>query len=291
MSDSKDPVSGGCPMHAGQGENPNVYGQSDITYNEYLKIPEMLELQKPLSDPEHHDELLFIVIHQAYELWFKLVLHEIELVIKKMDEDQILKARHHLNRTVEIMRLLVHQIHILETMTPVDFLAFRDHLKPASGFQSLQFRELEFAMGLKDERYYVFFKNKPAYLSALQKRAGARDLRAAFFDLARRQGLAIPSNAWELEKEPSSEARKATIQAFLPLYREPHKNDSLYLLAETLMDLDDQLGHWREHHVKVVERIIGFKRGTGGSSGVGYLQATTSKRSFPSLWDVRTELV
>ena len=137
------------------------YGRSDLTYNEYLKVPELLALQHPQSEPAHHDEMLFIIIHQAYELWFKLIMHEVEHAIGFMSRKEVLRAHHFVNRVVQILKVLVQQIHILETMTPVEFLQFRDRLMPASGFQSSQFREFEFAAGLKDESYLKFFREKP----------------------------------------------------------------------------------------------------------------------------------
>jgi tryptophan 2,3-dioxygenase len=271
-------------------QDPTVYGQSDLSYNDYLKIPELLSLQHPQSSPVHHDELLFIIIHQAYELWFKLALHEMTRVLEFLGQDKTLSARHHLVRIVEILRLGVAQIHILETMTPVDFLAFRDRLNPASGFQSLQFRELEFMTGLKDARYFSFFKNRPEVLAALQSRFDGPDLRQAIFGHLGRKGFPVSENFYENENSESSDDRVDTVKLLLDIYQEPQKHFELYLLLESVVDLDQQLALWREHHVRVVERIIGNKRGTGGSSGVGYLQSTTTKRCFPSLWEVRTAL-
>ena len=169
-------------------------------------------------------------------------------------------------------------------MTPADFLAFRHHLNPASGFQSLQFRELEFVAGLKDERYMTFFKNRPDYLRKLKERLGATDLRTLYLEMLNQLGFNVPENC----TEPSD--MKKIIQALLPVYKSPADHLPLYLLSESLVDFDSQLGLWREHHVRVVERIIGFKRGTGGSSGVEYLQSTTTKKCFPYLWELRTEL-
>ena len=265
-------------------QEPQVYGRSDLTYNEYLKVPELLALQIPQSQPAHHDELLFIVIHQAYELWFKLILHEVDRVLEHMLKAEVLRARHHAARCVEILRLLVSQIHILETMTPADFLKFRDRLNPASGFQSLQFREIEFVSGLKDERYLGFFANKPEVHAQLKKRLGEPDLRGRYLEMLKSLGFDVPT------QYGTEEEKKQVIAALLPVYRNPSDHLPLYLLSESLVDFDAQLALWREHHVRVVERIIGFKRGTGGSSGVEYLQTTTTKKCFPYLWDLRTEL-
>ncbi|MEK6577993.1 MAG: tryptophan 2,3-dioxygenase family protein [Bdellovibrionota bacterium] len=269
---------------------PTVYGKTDLSYNDYLKIPELLELQLPQSNPPHHDELLFIIIHQAYELWFKLILHEMENAIRHMREDKILRAHHFMNRTVQILKLLGQQIHILETMTPVEFLQFRDRLMPASGFQSLQFREVEFLAGAKDDRYLKYFEDRPDFLNKLQKRLKEEDLRAVYYSMLGRLGFSLPENASDLEAKRDEKAMEAIIQGIKPIYQKPEAHLPLYLLSESLIEFDEHMALWREHHVRVVERIIGFKKGTGGSSGAAYLKSTTAKKCFPCLWDVRTVL-
>lgn len=285
---------GGCPMHAGAAGGgsgqPNVYGRTDLTYNDYLKVPELLNLQIPQSEPPHHDEMLFIIIHQAYELWFKLVLHEMQAAMEKMGRGEVLLAHHFTNRIVEIMKLGVQQIHILETMAPADFLEFRDRLMPASGFQSLQFREVEFLAGIKDESYLKHFRNRPDYLGRLEERLSGPDLRDAFYELLRRKGFDIPEQASRLEREGDSATKKRILRALLPIYQNRAAHLELYLLAESLVSFDEHLSLWREHHVRVVERVIGFKQGTGGSSGVEYLRSTTGKKAFPCLWEVRGHL-
>ena len=279
----KKESAGGCPFSSDWG-SPNVSKVGDLTYNDYLKIPDLLKLQIPQSSPPHHDELLFIIIHQAYELWFKLILHELDNTVSYMQKNEILRAQHFVKRVVEIMKLLVSQIHILETMTPIEFLEFRNHLMPASGFQSLQFREIEFLLGLKDERYFHFFKNSPEILQKLTERLNKPDLYSVYFQMLRNLGYSVPS-------DPQNEKNNTkTLQALLPIYQNPEKNLPLYLLTESLVELDETLALWREHHVRVVERIIGFKKGTGGSSGVEYLKSTTSKKCFPALLEVRTIL-
>jgi tryptophan 2,3-dioxygenase len=263
---------------------PRVTREEELTYNRYLKVPELLSLQVPQTDPAHHDEMLFIIIHQAYELWFKLVLHELENAIRYMNEGRVLRARHFVERVVEIFRLLVPQIHVLETMTPAEFLGFRHALNPASGFQSVQFREVEFAAGLQDEKYLRFFKNDPEGQARLQARLDAPTLRDAYYALLRRLGAEIPEGPWSEADE------EKVLDALLPIYQNPEEMLPRYLLTESLIDLDEYLGLWREHHVRVVERIIGHKPGTGGSSGVGYLKSTTGKKAFPLLWRVRTRI-
>src|ERR1041385_8596278 len=162
------------------------YGSNaPLSYNKYLRVPDLIELQNCLSDPAHHDELLFITVHQAYELWFKQILHEIDAVIKQAKEDRLTAATRSLRRVVEIEKLLINQIHILETMTPISFLAFRDELNPASGFQSMQFREIEFASGLKQESILNEFRNDGYAYERLQKRFAAPDLADAFYEALR----------------------------------------------------------------------------------------------------------
>jgi tryptophan 2,3-dioxygenase len=281
-----DKVSG-CPFGAGK---PSVYGASDLTYNDYLKVPELLALQVPQSQPAHHDEMLFIVIHQAYELWFKLILHEMEKAIDHMAEANVLRAHHFMVRCNQIMKLLVQQIHILETMTPAEFLQFRSRLAPASGFQSTQFREIEFLAGLKDVSYFKHFQSRPEFIAKLDQRMKGVDLRMAFYSMLRKMGYAIPEGAAEGELTASDEAKSKVIAAIRPIYQKPAEFSQLYILSESLVEFDECLALWREHHVRVVERVIGFKPGTGGSSGVEYLRSTVTKKCFPCLWAVRTYL-
>jgi tryptophan 2,3-dioxygenase len=261
-----------------------------MTYNDYLKVPELLNLQHRQSEPPHHDEMLFIIIHQAYELWFKLIIHELGSAMDHMKRLEVLRARHFVHRCVEILKVLVQQIHILETMQPVEFLQFRDRLTPASGFQSMQFRELEFLAGLKEPRYLQFFKNRPDLTAILQARLDGPDLRSAYYDMLRALGHSVPENASDKERAGDAGTMEQIIQSLIPLYRSPDAQLPLYLLTESLVELDQFLGLWREHHMRVVERVIGFKKGTGGSSGVDYLRSTTSKKAFPLIWEVRTRL-
>ncbi|MBK9055743.1 MAG: tryptophan 2,3-dioxygenase [Chloroflexi bacterium] len=261
-----------------------------MTYNDYLKVPELLQLQELKSEPPHHDEMLFIVIHQAYELWFKLILHEMEKAIGLMQQQKIMPARHFLHRVGEIMKLLINQIHILETMTPADFLQFRDRLEPASGFQSVQFREVEYVMGLKDTRYLRMFHNRPDLEAVLHKRLAEPDLRTAYYGLLREMGYALPDDVSVEGLEGNAAAEAQLLAALKSIYQDPLEHMPIYVLSESLVDLDEYMNLWRYHHVRVVERIIGHKPGTGGSSGIGYLQKTTVKRCFPYLWRVRTEL-
>lgn len=260
---------------------------TDLTYNSYLKVPELLTLQVPLSEPPHHDELLFIVIHQTYELWFSLVLHEFEKALEHMEQGQVLRAHHFVRRVVAIQKVLLDQIHILETMSPIDFLSFRDRLNPASGFQSVQFREVEFMAGLKDPAMVKYFETQPAARARLEARLAGKDLRQAFYELLHRLGLPMPPMD-QLDRADDDPQMRVTILAALEsVYAQPEDNLPLYLLCEALIELDEYLGLWRYHHCTVVERIIGRKKGTGGSEGVAYLMSTITKRCFPLLWEVR----
>jgi tryptophan 2,3-dioxygenase len=269
---------------------PNVFKSSDLTYGKYLRVPELCQLQFPQSTPAHHDEMLFIIIHQAYELWFKLMLHEMEKVIHFLKEGSVLDSRHFLNRIVEILKLLVKQIHILETMRPVDFLEFRERLQPASGFQSLQFRELEFLAGAKEERYLQFFKNDPTMVKVLTKRLNEPDLRVYFHELLKKQGFKVPPMPKEWKEMEQEAFVNGMASAVAPIYQDPEKHAAMYILCETFLELDEYMILWRQHHVRVVERIIGNKTGTGGSSGVQYLRMVAEKKCFPFLWDARSYL-
>lgn len=256
------------------------YGDSKLTYGEYLKVPELIRLQKCLSDPQSHDELQFIIVHQAYELWFKLVLFELDSIIRAMNEGNAKYAVWLFQRVIAIERLLNQQIHVLETMSPVDFLRFRDNLKPASGFQSVQFREIEFVSNLKEPALLTHLKTDPESLARLEKRLNEPTLWDAFLQLLERNRFEIPADR---------DSNKIKQQLVL-LYENTEQYYELFLLAEAMIEHDELIGLWRVHHVRMVERMIGNKIGTGGSQGVKYLTTTLMKKCFPELWDMRTML-
>jgi tryptophan 2,3-dioxygenase len=237
-----------------------------LSYGSYLKIPQLLALQQGLS--EEHDELLFIVAHQVYELWFKVVLDELEATGERMDRDDIFFARHHLRRVVVVERLLIEQIEVLETISPQDFLAFRSQLAPASGFQSIQFREIEFLSGLKEPKYLARIEGSPDEMARLRRRLDEPSVADAFHSLLARRGS----------------------PPLLDVYRDRKRYGDLFDLCEALLDHDESFAHWRSRHVLMVERQIGSKPGTGGSSGAQYLRSTLDKRFFPELWEVRSQL-
>jgi len=267
------------------------YGSNaPLSYNKYLRVADLIGLQDCLSDPQHHDELLFITIHQAYELWFKQILHEIDAAIVLMNEDRLTAAARALRRVVEIEKLLVNQIHILETMTPISFLAFRDQLNPASGFQSMQFREIEFASGLKHQSLLNEFREDEFALSRVQKRFEAPSLGESFYAALRMRGLDAPANDDSNSDEERRKRYGKRAQAVLEILTHFEERNEEFQLAEALLEHDEYFSLWRSHHIKMVERMVGTKRGTGGSEGVGYLQTTLDKKFFPELWEARTHL-
>jgi len=262
--------------------------ETPLTYARYLRVPELLSLQECLSAPPHHDETLFIVIHQVYELWFKLLLHEIDSAIACLAADRPEEATRLLRRVVAVQRLLVHQVDVLETMRPQDFLGFRYHLNPASGFQSVQFREIEFVLGIKDAAILKHLVAGPDEVQRLERRLAAPSLGDAFDALLRRRGLGGGTAPGTQGAAAQPEGWR--LAALTRIYESPETHPWLLALCEVLVDIDECLALWRAHHVQMVERMIGAKRGTGGSDGVSYLRSTLPKRAFPDLWRVRTEL-
>ena len=238
----------------------------ELSYGTYLKVQELLDLQKGLT--QEHDELLFIVAHQVYELWFKVVLFELEAARDRIDADDIFFARHYLHRVHVVERVLIEQIEVLETMSPQDFLAFRSKLAPASGFQSVQFREIEFLSGLKEPKYLERIEATTDEKARLHRRLEEPSIDDAFRRLLVRRG------------SPS----------LLDVFRDRERYGDLFDLCEALLDHDEAFAHWRARHVLMVERQIGDKTGTGGSTGAQYLRTTLGKRFYPELWDVRSQL-
>lgn len=281
MSTGKDDT--GCPV-----THPSRGGDSDLTYNSYLKVEELLSLQIHESQPPAHDELLFIIIHQAYELWFKQILFELDTVVDAMKAGEVYEASRLVQRVLKIEKLLVDQIHILETMTPRDFLRFRSALNPASGFQSIQFREVEFLSGIRDRSVLKHIDQDDAERRRLERRLEEPSLRSRFYELLQQKGFDVevpPEDGTVSEK-----LRGRNLDALWELYRYPEDNFHLYSLSESMVEHDQNILLWRFHHVRVVERLIGTKTGTGGSSGVEYLSSTLQRRAFPILWEVRGTL-
>src|SRR5687768_13743290 len=269
----------------------NDYGKNTLlSYNSYLKVQDLIGLQNCLSDPQHHDELLFITIHQTYELWFKQVLHELDAAASLMSEDRSAAAAHALRRVVEIEKVLIKQIHILESMTPISFLGFRDQLNPASGFQSMQFREIEFVSGLKDESIVREFHNDAFAFDRLQQRVKSPSLADVFFEALERRGLLSPPDSGNREPPVQKARYEERTRAVLEILTHFEQRYEEFQLTEALLEHDEYFSLWRSHHIKMVERMVGAKRGTGGSEGIGYLKTTLDKKFFPDLWEARTYL-
>ncbi|MBA2494161.1 MAG: tryptophan 2,3-dioxygenase [Acidobacteria bacterium] len=254
----------------------NYGGKAPLSYNKYLKVEQLIELQKRLALPEKHDELLFIIIHQTFELWFKQILQELDATIEYIKERRIIRAIRNIRRVCEIEKILVAQFRVLETMTPHDFLLFREELKPASGFQSTQFREIEFLSGLKDEKLMRFFDEEFA-IKRLKKRFGDETLHDVYFAYLKERGFAI-------------DTFENRVEAVVKIIKDIEKHAEEFELEEALIEHDEIVSKWRYHHIKMVERTVGGKIGTGGSEGVGYLQTTLAKRFYPEFWQARTQL-
>lgn len=245
-----------------------------LTYGSYLQTDELLALQRPLSPGPEHDELLFIVFHQVYELWFKQVLHELDEWARRLDADQPSRALHSMHRVMRILKVMVGQVDVVETMTPLEFSSFRDRLDSASGFQSAQFRELEAVLGFHETNTIAHFAPDSPQRKRIQARREAPTLWDHFVRYAQRQGFA-------LSKDLEDETQDAQV---LRLYQEHPEAANI---AERLVDLDEGIQEWRYRHLKMVQRTIGVKMGTGGSLGVTYLESTLRKVAFPPLWRVR----
>jgi tryptophan 2,3-dioxygenase len=245
------------------------------TYASYLKLDELLALQQPVSNGPEHDEMLFIVIHQVYELWFKELLHEFDRVRRLLEDDEPHRAQHTLKRILTILKVMVAQLDILETMTPLEFLSFRARLEAASGFQSDQFRQIEFLLGKKSDQAIQRFPEGSRARVALERRNAEPTLWDAFLHYLAREGYAVPA--------PSADVQRILVE----IYRRDTKNAEL---CERLVDLDEGIQEWRYRHVKMVERTVGAKPGTGGSSGAAYLRETIGTPAFPDLWEIRSQL-
>ena len=248
-----------------------------MTYANYLKLDQLLSAQQPLSDL--HDEMLFIVIHQTKELWMKEMLHELRLAIGLVEADRFAEAYKAMARISRIQAVMTLSWDVLSTLTPVDYLKFRDVLGTSSGFQSEQFREIEFRLGLKEPNFVNHYPEGGRERAALEQALSEPSLREAATAALERAGFDV-----------GDRSVVALAAAWLEVYRDADRWFELYELAEKLVDIDDALAGWRHKHVLTVERIIGSRRGTGGSAGAPYLRSTLDKRVFPELWSLRTDL-
>ena len=261
---------------------------ADMTYGDYLALDALLDAQQPLST--HHDEMLFIVIHQTKELWLKQMVHELTYAQAQVRAGRLAPAQKALARVSRIQAVMTHSWDVLSTLTPADYLSFRGRLGTSSGFQSAQFRELEYRLGLKDASFLRFHREGSPERSRLEAALNEPSL----YDDALRQlagyGLPVPAEVLDRDTTQPYQPSAAVEDAWLQVYQDTTGRWELYELAEKLVDLDDALLTWRGKHVITVERIIGRRRGTGGTDGVGYLQRTTERRCFPELWAVRSRL-
>jgi tryptophan 2,3-dioxygenase len=260
---------------------------ASVTYANYLQLDQLLSLQQPRAEGPEHDELLFIVIHQVYELWFKELLHELDRAAALLRGDEPHRAQHTLKRILTILKVLVSQLDILETMTPLEFLSFRSRLEAASGFQSDQFRQIEFMLGAKRESAIARFGASSRARAALERRYREPTLWDAFLQYLAREGYPVPAphltrNVTALIT-PAPEIQDILVEA----YRKDAKTQGI---CERLVDLDEGFAEWRYRHVRMVERTIGVKPGTGGSAGAAYLRTTLGQNLFPDLWEIRSRL-
>lgn len=262
----------------------------ELNYNSYLKIPELLSLQKELSSPPHHDEMFFIVIHQAAELWFKLMRHETAALIQDFRDGSVSRALKKLRRLVSVMDLMVKQINLLNTLTPVEFAGFRENLRPASGFQSIQFRMIEFVYGIREDFFLKFFEKEPEKKAELEKIRNAPSVYDEFVRVLAKAGYPVPKELLGRDvSKPWAESQElvATLKS---IYESPKDDYHWVLLCETMLDFDEKFALWRSTHMLMIARTIGMKSGTGGSSGYNFLAGRAPLRFFPELWSLRTEV-
>jgi tryptophan 2,3-dioxygenase len=261
-----------------------------LTYAGYLDLDKLLSAQHPLSSPEHHDELLFIIQHQTSELWMRLIIHELDAVLGFLAADDLGPAQKGLARVKQIQRQLFEQWGVLATLTPSEYVKFRDVLGPASGFQSLQYRIIEFQLGNKNREMLEVFSHSDEEYERLREVLEAPSLYDEFLRHLARRGYPVPADCVERDFSEPHRRREDLIPVIKQIYDDPEGDWSSYQLCEELVDVEESFQLWRFRHMKTVERIIGHKRGTGGSSGVGFLRAALDLTFFPELLDVRTEI-
>jgi tryptophan 2,3-dioxygenase len=260
------------------------------TYAQYLRLDRLLDAQHPLSEPEHHDELLFIIQHQTSELWMRLIIHELDAVLRYLAADDLGPAQKGLARVKQIQRQLFEQWGVLATLTPSEYVKFRGVLGDASGFQSLQYRIIEFQLGNKNRQMLDVFGHSPADQDRLRAVLEAPSLYDEFLRHLARVGYPVPDSAVERDFSEPHRRRPDLLPVFKAIYDAPEEDWESYEMCEELVDVEESFQLWRFRHMKTVERIIGYKRGTGGSSGVGFLRRALDLTFFPELLDVRTSI-
>jgi tryptophan 2,3-dioxygenase len=257
-----------------------------VTYSSYLRLDELLGLQTPASGGRDHDEMLFIIVHQVYELWFKEILHELDHLNRLLEAGEETRVQHTLRRVLIVLKVLVAQIDILETMTPLEFLSFRDRLESGSGFQSFQFRALEFALGLKRASAVQHYPEGSRARAWLQQRIELPSVWHSFLLYLARHGYPVPADLLDRPISEPTIPSPELQQLLIHIYRSDPRTA---VICERLVDLDEGVQEWRYRHIKMVERTIGMRPGTGGSAGAAYLR-TTLANAFPDLWAIRTDL-
>lgn len=262
----------------------------ELTYSSYLGLDTLLNSQHVRSAPPHHDEMLFIIQHQTTELWFKLIIHELRAATAHVRRDELSECFKILARVKHIQAQLISQWGVLETLTPTEYVQFRHVLGKGSGFQSVQYRIVEFMLGNKNRDMLKVHKHDESALDQLTEALAAPSLYDEFLRHLARRGFAVPSEVLQRDVSEPHERNEGVVQVFRQIYTHTSDHWDAYEMCEKLIDVDEQVSLWRFRHMKVVARIIGFKRGTGGSSGVPFLQKMVEHVFFPELWDVRTEL-
>ncbi|MEA3276675.1 MAG: tryptophan 2,3-dioxygenase family protein [Pseudomonadota bacterium] len=269
---------------------PSGISRNPMTYVDYLRLDQILGAQQPLSDPPYHDEMLFIVQHQVTELWMKLILHELKATLRHIRSDRLDPCLKALARVRGIQRLLFDQWGVLETLTPSEYATFRHVLGQASGLQSFQYRAIEFILGNKYRAMLDLFEPDSAAYSELENLLERPGLYDEFLSHLHRAGFPVPPDCLERDWSQPYRRHPELVSTYKRIYENPHRYWRQYALCERLVDLEEHFQLWRFRHVKTVERIIGYKPGTGGTSGVSYLQKTLEQRFFPELLDVRTQI-
>ena len=271
---------------------PGIHTDIDrkMSYSDYLGLDQILTAQKPLSDPEHHDEMLFLIMHQTAELWFKQVLHEVHAAIQFIQNDNLEPCMKILSRVKLIQEILYKQWGILATLTPVEYAQFRHVLGNASGFQSPLYRELEFILGNKNSSYLNVYKNDSEVHAHLSDILNKPSLYDEFQLYLQRKGFPIDAGHLQRDWSEAYEAHPSVTESVKMVYMDSQTHWSIYEMCEKLVDLEEAFQLWRFRHMKTVERILGFKKGTGGSSGVGFLKKALELTFFPELFNVRTEI-
>jgi tryptophan 2,3-dioxygenase len=277
--DEKDPVA-----------EPDATSGGDVRYEVYLQLDKLLDAQRPLSDPEHHDEMLFIIQHQVAELWLKLFLHELDAAIECLKDDQVARSIKILSRINEVQQQLTAQWAVLATLTPQSYAGFRELFGTASGFQSLQYRLVEFKLGNKDRNMLPMFRHKLPSYRALKYALESPSLYDEFLRYLYRVGHRVPLERVNRDWSDRYEHHPGVVDMLEVIYLRPDEHWAAYEVCERLVDIETNFQSWRFHHMKTVERIIGYKSGTGGTAGVKFLKKTVDVGFFPELTEVRTRI-